>query len=93
MLYHLRLQPSEVEAMPFYEYEYIVQNLIDILKEKQEAEEGQGSGMDRDSMMQDAKKYLPSGMNMNNPGGNIKMPSIPSYSPASFPSIPSSLKI
>ena len=79
--------------MPYYEYEYIVQNLIDILKEKQEAEEGQSSGTDRDSMMQDAKKYMPSGYNMNNPASGMKMPSIPSYSPASFPSIPSSLKI
>lgn len=89
----MRLQPSEVEAMPYYEYEYIVQNLIDILKEKKEAEEGENSNYDKDSVMRDAKKYMPSSMNSSNPGGNIKMPSIPSYSPANFPSIPSSLKI
>ena len=84
--------------MPYYEYEYIVQNLIDILKEKKEAEEGENSKYDRDSMMKDAKKYMPSGFNPNNPtsGSGVKMPSMPSmpsYSPASFPSIPSSLKI
>ena len=26
--------------MPYYEYEYIIQNLIDILEKKKEAEEG-----------------------------------------------------
>lgn len=79
--------------MPYYEYEYIVQNLIDILKEKKEAEEGENSGYNKDSVMKDAKKYMPSGFNPNNPTSNMKMPSMPSYSPASFPSIPSSLKI
>lgn len=79
--------------MPYYEYEYIVQNLIDILKEKKEAEEGQSSDYDRSSMMKDAKKFMPAGFNPNNPAGSVKMPSMPSYSPASFPSIPSSLKI
>jgi len=79
--------------MPYYEYEKIVKNLIDILKEKQEAEEGSNkdhSSMNADSMMKQAGKYLPSGFNTNNPASNFK---IPSYSPASFPSIPSSLKI
>lgn len=79
--------------MPFYEYEYIVQNLIDILKEKKESEDGQTSDYDKSSMMKDAKKYMPAGFNPNNPTSSVKMPSIPSYSPASFPSIPSSLKI
>lgn len=71
--------------MFFYEYEYHVQNLIDILKEKQEAEEGTGSNS-REDMMNDAKKLMPSGTNL---------PSMktPTYSPSSFPSIPSSLKI
>ncbi len=92
------MQPSEVENLPFYEYEFIVQNLIDILKEKQEAEEGQSkqyADMNPNSIMKNAGKYLPSGMNANslkNPG-SMKMPSMPSYSPASFPGIPSSLKI
>jgi hypothetical protein len=45
--------------MPYYEYEYIVQNLIDILKEKQEAEEGQSNShadMNPNSMMKQAGK-------------------------------------
>jgi hypothetical protein len=77
--------------MPFYEYEYIVQNLIDILKEKQEAEEKQQKGAQQDmsvgSIMRDASKYLPSGMKSG-------APSIPSMGNLSnFPGIPSSLKI
>jgi hypothetical protein len=77
--------------MPFYEYEYIVQNLIDILKEKQEAEEKTQKGAQQDmsisSVMKDASKYLPSGMKSGTP-------SIPNMSNLSnFPGIPSSLKI
>lgn len=67
--------------MFYYEYEFIVQNLIDILKEKQEAEEGHTkdySNMKPDSMMKNASKYMP------------KMPSMPNVS---FPSMPSSLKL
>lgn len=79
-----------MENLPFYEYEYIVKNLIDILKEKQEAEEGQQKDfgdMDPNSMMKRANKYLPPGYNSNNPSKGVKMPSF------NFPSIPSSLKI
>ena len=64
--------------MDYYEYEYHVQNLIDILKEKQEAENGKGSGkedMDPSSMMRNAQKGMP----------KMNMPK--------FPSIPSSLKL
>jgi hypothetical protein len=77
--------------MPFYEYEYIVQNLIDILKEKQEAEENSHKNSTQDlstsKIMKDAGKYLPSNMKSG-------MPSIPNMSSLSnFPGIPSSLKI
>ncbi len=81
------MQPSEVENMPYYEYEFIVQNLIDILKEKQEAEEGQSKqygNMNPGQMMKDAGKYLPAGLNPS----SLKSPKMPS-----FPSIPSSLKL
>ena len=59
--------------MPYYEYEYIVENLINILKEKQEAEEGGGKkdymeSMNSNSMMKNAKSMMPS------------MPSMPSFS-------------
>ncbi len=71
MLYHLRLQPSEVEQMPYYEYEYIVENLINILKEKQEAEENQSKdyneSFNSNKMMSSASSMMP------------KMPSTPSF--------------
>jgi hypothetical protein len=91
LLYHLRLQPSEVENLSFYEYENIVQNLIDILKEKQEAEEKQSRSSSEDTnvskIMRDANKYMPA-------GAKSGMPSMPNMSSVSnFPGIPSSLKI
>lgn len=79
--------------MPYYEYEYIVKNLIDILKEKKEAEEGASSNETRQDMMKQASQYMPNGFNANNPTGNMKAPKMPSYSPSKFPSIPSSLKM
>jgi hypothetical protein len=75
--------------MPYYEYEYIVQNLIDILKEKKEAEEGQNDMESQNSqasqMMKQAGKMLPSGF------GNMSSGNMPSMS--NFPGIPSSMKI
>jgi hypothetical protein len=38
--YHLRWQPSEVERLPYYEYEYAIDDLIEFLKEKNEKENG-----------------------------------------------------
>lgn len=71
--------------MPFYEYEHIVKNLINILKEKKEAEEGSTRDQSQTDLMKSASKYLPKGFNPNNPMSSVKMPS--------FPSIPSSMKI
>ncbi len=86
--------------MPYYEYEYIVKNLIDLLKEKQEAEEKQHEEAEgKQSMggaMKEAGKYMPAGLsNMaskassgNFNTGGFNMPSMPN-----FPGIPSSMKI
>ena len=58
--------------MPYYEYEYMVEDLIDILKEKSDAENGKSSGnMTQDSMMKDAEKRMPK-------MSNFKFPSMPS---------------
>ncbi len=32
------MQPSEIEQMPYYEYEITLENLHELLKEKQDAE-------------------------------------------------------
>jgi len=34
----MRLQPSEIENLPYYEFEITLEELIDILKQKNEAE-------------------------------------------------------
>lgn len=66
--------------MPYYEYEYIVENLIEILKDKQEAEEGNskdyGETMNANSMMKNANSMMPS-------ASTFKMPSMPSM-PSGF---------
>ena len=97
LLYHLRLQPSEISQMPYYELEYILENLIDILEKKKEAEEGNDEEMQerKSSMMSDAKRMMPGGMpNVSSSGKMSGMPSLPSSpSMPSFPSIPSNLKI
>lgn len=80
--------------MPYYEYEYILQNLIDILEKKKEAEEGQNekSQEEQSSMMGKAKSMMPKNMPTGNMSGNMpKMPNM--NSSPSFPSIPSNLKI
>lgn len=84
--------------MPYYEYEYIVKNLIELLKEKQDAEEKQSEDADgKHSMggaMKEAGKYMPAGLsNMASKAssGNYTMPSMPSM--PNFPGIPSSMKI
>jgi hypothetical protein len=37
--YHLHIQPSELEKMNYYEYEYMVEDLQEFLKEKNKNEE------------------------------------------------------
>jgi len=73
--------------MPYYEYEYIVKNLIDILKEKEEGEKGTSNNMheqmNSQQLMKDAKKSMPSGTTMP----KYKSPSM------KFPGLPSSLKL
>jgi hypothetical protein len=38
---HLRLQPSEVEQMPYYEYHYMLDYLIKDIKEQNKREQEQ----------------------------------------------------
>lgn len=70
LLYHLRLQPSEYEDKPFYEYQYYVKDLIEIIKEKNEGNNDNKYNVDDtySKMKSDASKYT-SGFN--------KMPSMP----------------
>lgn len=44
-MHHLRIQPSEVEALPFYEYHYTVKELSTMLKEQQKGNDKQNEQM------------------------------------------------
>jgi hypothetical protein len=70
---NLRLQPSEIDNLDYYEYHYYVQNLKDHLDKKNKAQREQQEGAD-DKM----SKYK-SGMNMNK-YQNVKAPSMPNIS-------------
>jgi len=61
----LHLQPSELDALPYYEYEYTVEIYNDILKERKDAEEKNQDvssdkynikGMQRDAMRNASNK-------------------------------------
>ena len=73
------MQPSEIEALPFYELEYTIENLTNDLKNKQEAEERQAEGHDAGSYMKQGKNMMSGaktnvGKSINTP----KMPKMPS---------------
>lgn len=63
MQFHFHIQPSELESIPFYEYEYMAEDLVEILEEKKKAESGQSSeytmNQNTDSLMKNAGKYMP----------------------------------
>jgi len=69
-MHHLRIQPSEVEALPFYEYHYIVKELSGMLKEQQKGNDKQTEQMNEQM----------SGMKANQPKipkmSDMKMPKI-----------------
>lgn len=79
-MFHYHLQPSELEAMPYHELEYAFKDLIDILKERKQAEEG-GSDQSQQAtappnpagMMADMRKQASSMMK-----GVPKFPGLPS---------------
>lgn len=64
--------------MPYYEFEYYIKNLIDILEEKKTGKESESHDAAYQKTMSDAKKMLPK---------------TSGYSLKKFPGIPSSLKM
>jgi hypothetical protein len=68
MIYHLKLQPSEIEALDYYEFHYFVKDLADVLKKKQESE---GTANEQ------AQKQQPGYKMPNVKMPNVKMPSMP----------------
>jgi len=69
----LHLQHSEIESMPYYEYEITVEELTELLKKKNDSEKAAQTAAEK---RQQAIKTP----NINNigKGMNMKMPSMPS---------------
>lgn len=68
---HLRLQPSEIDNLDYYEYFYYVQNLKEHLEKKNKAQREQEEGANE--KMSKYKK----GMSTNPMAKNFKMPKMP----------------
>ena len=78
--YHI--QPSEVDKMPFYEYEIYLEQMNLIAKKQEEENKKQQEEYDNmRSSMNPAKM-------MNNMNNSISMPKMPSASSISAPSMP-----
>ena len=69
-MHHLRIQPSEVEALPYYEYHYIVKELSNMLKEQQKGNDRQSEQMNE--QMASSKASMPKMPKLTQP----KMPSM-----------------
>lgn len=73
--YHI--QPSEIERLPFYEYEYMLEDINKIAKEQEEENKKQQEDMENMRSNMNPK-------NMMNSMGNFKMPSMPKMSIPKF---------
>lgn len=67
--YHI--QPSEIERMPFYEYEYIIEDINQIHKEQEEQNKKQQEEYDNMKSSMNPSKMMNSAQN------SFKMPSMP----------------
>ena len=75
--HYLHIQPSEVDALSYYEYQWMVQDLIEMLKEQNG--DGKDNSYDQNEQMDKIKNQASNytkGMNMPKMGsmGNFKMP-------------------
>ena len=74
-MHHLRIQPSEIESLPYYEYFYIVKELSNMLKEQQKGntrqEESTAATMDN---MKSQMPKMPNMSSMKTP--SLKMPKL-----------------
>lgn len=72
----LHVQPSELDMLPYYEYEYTVEIYNDIVKERNEEEKKQNQGMDDKYNMSGMQKNMTKNMNSykNHAMPKISMP-------------------
>lgn len=67
---HYRLQSSEIEAWPYYEYEMTITKLKKQLEQQREHEE---------KSQKEQQKGMPNMSKMTKGFGNMKMPSVPKF--------------
>ena len=75
--HHLHIQPSEISAMFYYEYQWMLLDLIEMLKEQNGEGNNQNTANEQmDKMKQSAKGYTKDFGKMPSMGslGNMKMP-------------------
>jgi hypothetical protein len=79
LYHHYRTQPSEIEGMPFYEYEYLIEDLKEMLDERKAQEERSQSGGDSQPSVSKAMSDMRRMASPSSFGAGMpKFPSIPS---------------
>lgn len=80
------MQPSEIERMPYWEYELFKEKANEIIEEENKQQEGKGNSKEYNKYKKDADRYMKGGLpSYGNMGsGSYKVPSL-----SSMPSIPS----
>lgn len=73
--HHLHVQPSELENLPYYEFQWMMKDMVEML-EKQNGKEGNSMDVDEkmNNMKNQAKSYTSGFGNMSKGMGNMKMP-------------------
>jgi hypothetical protein len=72
-MHHLRIQPSEVESLPYYEYFYTVKELSNMLKEQQKGQQKQEESQNEQmANMKSQMPKMPTQSSFKTP--SIKMP-------------------
>ena len=77
LVYHLRIQPSEYQDAAFYEYQYYLKDLIEIIKEKNgdSSDDKYNINDTYDKMKNDSSKYMKKASSPKMPNmGSLKMP-------------------
>jgi len=72
----LGIQPSELDMLPFYEYEYTVSLYNDIMKERRDKENGTASNPEYGMNMPSGIKSAMSSLKMPSMPSSIKFPKV-----------------
>ncbi len=83
LLKQINIQPSEIELLPYYEYELLIENHQKYMEKEREAREEEEKGQkgqtyNTDKYMKDAKKMVQQPKMPNMPSG-MSMPKLPKF--------------